>query len=102
MQKYAPFETKGSWAQRIGRYLLGIAGLLVIYLGLDLLFGLIAADATALGLVLRYIRYGAVTFWVMFEAPWVFLKLRLAEPGRKVAQDERLIERDQLPAAPRL
>jgi hypothetical protein len=29
---------------------------------------------------LRYIRYGAVTFWATFGAPWVFFKLRLAEP----------------------
>jgi membrane-associated phospholipid phosphatase len=83
MQQHAAFEVKGSWAKRIGRYLLGMAGVLLLYLGLDMLFGLIAADESALGLALRYIRYGAVTFWAVFGAPWVFLKLRLAEPGRK-------------------
>ncbi len=82
MRKYAAFETKGIWAKRIGRYLLGMAGVLLLYLGLDALFGVLAADETALGLGLRYIRYGAVTFWAMFGAPWVFLKLRLAEPDR--------------------
>ncbi len=40
--------------------------------------GLIAADETALGYLLRYIRYGATTFWVMLGAPWVFIKLNLA------------------------
>jgi membrane-associated phospholipid phosphatase len=89
MRKYAAFETKGSWVKRLGRYLLGIAGVLVIYLGLDMLFGLMAADETILGYVFRYIRYGTVTFWVMFAAPWVFLKLRLAEPGGKAGRDER-------------
>jgi hypothetical protein len=83
MKQYAPFEAKGSWVKRIARYLLGIAGVLVIYLGLDMLFGLIAADETALGLGLRYIRYSMVTFWAMFGAPWVFLKLHLAEPRGK-------------------
>jgi hypothetical protein len=102
MQKYAAFQTKGSWARRIGRFLLGIAGVLIIYLGLDFLFSMIAADETALGLMLRYIRYGAVTFWAMFGAPWAFLKLHLAEPGRKAGQVERPSEREQLPAAPQL
>jgi hypothetical protein len=46
-----------------------------------MLFGLVAADESALGLALRYIRYGTVTLWAMFGAPWVFLKLRLAEPA---------------------
>lgn len=79
MQRHAAFEVKGSWVKRIGRYLLGMAGVLLLYLGLDLLFGMIAADESALGLALRYIRYGAVTFWAMFGAPWVFLKLGLAK-----------------------
>lgn len=83
MQRYADFQTTGSWARRIARYLLGIAGVLVLYLGLDVLFGLIAADQTALGLGLRYIRYAAVSFWAMFGAPWVFLKVHLAEPEQK-------------------
>lgn len=85
MRHHAAFQTKGSWWQKLLRYLLGIVGVLVIYLGLDILFGLIAMDETALGLGLRYIRYGAVTFWAIFGAPWVFLKLRLAEPDMKCA-----------------
>ena len=83
MRQHAAFQTKGDWWKRLLRYILGIVGLLAIYLGLDYLFGMIAADETAFGLVLRYIRYGAVTFWTIFGAPWVFLKIRLAEPVRK-------------------
>ena len=59
-------------------YLVGILGVFTLLYGLDPLFSLIAADETALGYLLRYIRYGATTFWVMFGAPWVFLKLNLA------------------------
>jgi len=80
MRQCASFQTKGSWAKRIGRYLLGMAGVLVVYYGLDVLFGLVAPDESTLGLILRYFRYGTVTFWALFGAPWVFLKLRLAEP----------------------
>lgn len=79
MRQYAAFETKGSWIKRIGRYLLGMVGVLVLYFGLDVVFGLLATDESVLGLVLRYIRYGSVTLWAMFCAPWVFLKLHLAE-----------------------
>ncbi|UCD98338.1 MAG: phosphatase PAP2 family protein [Chloroflexota bacterium] len=82
MRKFAPFQTKGSWAKRIGRYLLGIVGVLVIYFGLDLLFGMVAADESVLGLALRYVRLATVTFWATFGAPWVFLKIRLAEPAK--------------------
>jgi membrane-associated phospholipid phosphatase len=80
MREYAAFQAKGSWARRIGRFLLGMVGVLLLYFGLDMLFGMLAADESTLGLILRYIRYGAVTLWATFGAPWVFLKLRLAEP----------------------
>jgi membrane-associated phospholipid phosphatase len=83
MRQRLAFQTSGAWWQRLLRYIPGIIGVLAIYLGLDALFGMIAADETALGLGLRYIRYGAVTFWVMFGAPWVFIKVRLAESAGK-------------------
>lgn len=46
--------------------------------GLDILFSLVAADESVFGYLLRYIRYAATTFWVMYGAPWVFLRLKLA------------------------
>ncbi len=100
MRRYAAFEAKGGWAKRIGRYLLGMVGVLLLYLGLDMLFGLVASDESALGLALRYIRYGTVTFWAMFGAPWVFLKLRLAEPKGKLMGDDRPSIQEKLPASP--
>ena len=81
MKQHARFETEGTWIQQAGRYLLGIIFVFIILFGLDALFGQLAADETALGYILRYIRYGATTFWVIFGAPWAFLKLRLAKPS---------------------
>jgi hypothetical protein len=52
---------------------------LIAMYGLDALFSLIAPDETVLGYILRYIRYGTTTFWAMFGAPWVFLKLNLTK-----------------------
>jgi hypothetical protein len=43
-------------------------------------FGMLAPDESGLGYLLRYIRYGTVSLWVTFGAPWVFIKARLAEP----------------------
>jgi len=83
MRTHACFQTHGSVWQRAARYLLGIASVMLIYLGLDALFSLLAPDESAVGLILRYFRYGAVTFWAIFGAPWVFLKIKLAEPAGK-------------------
>ena len=47
-------------------------------MGLDAIFGLIAADETAAGYILRYIRYASLGFWMTFGAHWAFLKLKLA------------------------
>lgn len=80
MKEYAHFETGGTWIQQVGRYILGVLLVFIILFGLDGLFGQLAADESTLGYVLRYTRYGATTFWVIFGAPWVFLKLRLAKP----------------------
>jgi len=80
MQRHASFQSKGTSGQQAGRYVLGIVGVLVIYIGLDLFFGLIAADETLIGYILRYLRYASVALWVTFGAPWFFLKLKLATP----------------------
>ena len=82
MKAKAQFGMEGAWTQKLGRYLVGIVGVLIAMYGLDALFGLIAGDESFLGYLLRYIRYGTTTFWVMFGAPWVFLKLKLARDGR--------------------
>ena len=79
MKARAPFSAGGLWWQRLLRYLAGLVGMFVILYGLDPLFTLFAPDESVLGYILRYIRYGTATFWVLFGAPWVFLKVRLAE-----------------------
>lgn len=79
MQRYAPFRVEGTPGQKAARFLIGVLGVLVLYLGLDILFAAIAADESAVGLFLRYIRYASVSLWGIFAAPWLFLRLRLAE-----------------------
>jgi len=90
MKHHAPFQSNGKWLKRVGRYGLGIIGVLVIYIGLDVLFSLIVADATVLGFALRYLRYATVTFWVTFIAPWIFIKIGLADRQDEVYEKPRL------------
>jgi uncharacterized membrane protein YGL010W len=57
----------------------GAVGILIFYVGLDVLFGLIAPDGEALlPFILRYIRYTLVGAWVSAGAPWIFVRLKLA------------------------
>jgi hypothetical protein len=91
MKRYAPFENRGSGLQQLGRYILGIALLFILYIGLDVSFARIAADESTLGYALRYLRYASATFLVTFIIPWIFLKIRLAkrqvdELGARIVQ----------------
>ena len=81
MGKHARFKTDGSALQKTGRYVVGMIGLFAIYLGLDMLFALFASDASLTGYILRYIRYALVSIWAVFGAPWLFIKIGLAERG---------------------
>ncbi len=72
------FDARGAWSRRIVRYIIGMAGALALWLGLDIIFATIAADETLVGQVLRFARYTAVGFWVGGLAPLLFVKLGLA------------------------
>jgi membrane-associated phospholipid phosphatase len=79
MRKHANFDTKGSAWQKVSRYLLGMVGLFALYIGLDVLFALFAPDDSLAGYILRYIRYASVSFWAIYLAPWIFIKIGLAQ-----------------------
>jgi len=57
------------WTQG-ARYLIGVIGLLVLYLGLR--------QVLPEGEVFRYLRYAAVGFWISYGAPRAFGALRIA------------------------
>jgi membrane-associated phospholipid phosphatase len=73
--RYVRFATSGPLAQRALRYSLGLAGLLVVWLGLRLV---LPAEPLALGLALRVLRYAAVALWAVFAWPWLFVRAGLA------------------------
>jgi hypothetical protein len=76
------FQTKGLWWQLVLRYLLGVAGVLIIRYGLKFVF---PDGETVLAYFFRYLRYTLIGFWVTGGALWVFISLKLAEKADKIS-----------------
>jgi len=70
------FKTSGTWWKLALRFLLGVAGVLVIRYGLKFIF---PEGETVLAFLLRYLRYTLIGAWVAGGAPWTFIRLKLAE-----------------------
>jgi membrane-associated phospholipid phosphatase len=73
--KWGGYQARGAWWQRVVRYLIGLAGVLALWLGLDMIF---PGSQDLVGAALRYLRYALVGMWVTGLAPLVFIRLRLA------------------------
>ncbi len=70
------WRTQGSPLQLVARYFIGLAGLLVLYFGLDFLF---LDGNNVIAFIFRYVRYAMTGFWVSALAPLIFRKLKLAD-----------------------
>lgn len=64
------FHAGGSWPSRVLRLVVGLIPLLVLYFGLKMVF--------PEGDVFRFLRYGLVGLWAGWLAPWMFVRLGLA------------------------
>lgn len=69
------YTTRDAWPKLVLRYVLGVIGVLILYVGLGALF---PEEETIFSYSWRYIRYALIGFWISGFAPWLFLKLRLA------------------------
>jgi len=69
------FRVEGPWTQRLARFGVGLAGVLVIFMGLA---ALLPGGASPLVTILRVLRYAFVGFWISYMAPRVFVWARLA------------------------
>ncbi len=77
-RRAAPFSVAGPLLQRGARYLVGMIGLLAIYLGLKFVF---PSEGEPFYLAMRVARYALVGLWGGLGAPWLFRRLRLASSG---------------------
>jgi membrane-associated phospholipid phosphatase len=75
LAKWGGYQTRGVWWQLAARYLIGLAGILVLWRGLDLVF---PGGENLLAAALRYLRYALVGVWVTGLAPLLFIRARLA------------------------
>jgi membrane-associated phospholipid phosphatase len=78
--KFVGFSADGLWWRRVLRFLVGLILVIVFYVGLKALF---PTEVTpSLVLAWRAIRYGVVGVVGTLLAPWMFVKVALAEAKR--------------------
>jgi len=84
LQERGGFDHRGPVPRRAARVLLGLAGVAALYLGLGAAF---PGGEGPIELSLRALRYGLIGAWVGGVAPWVFVRLGLADPAPVQATD---------------
>jgi hypothetical protein len=72
------FAVGGPWWQRALRYVIGVAGLFAVWMGLRMVF---PQEPTALGLALRMVRYALAMLWAIVGWPWLFVRIKLGTRG---------------------
>lgn len=71
--QYVKFTISGSWWRRALRFVLGMAVVVVFYLGLKALFP--TGVTYSVAIALRTLRYGLVGLAIAFLVPWLFAKI---------------------------
>lgn len=72
LNKLGGFKVAEKTSHKFFSYLVGLAGVLVFYLGLKLI---LPGSISYASLWLRYLRYSFVGLWVSLAAPLIFIKL---------------------------
>jgi membrane-associated phospholipid phosphatase len=70
------YQAEGSVMKRVLRYLLGLVGIVILYIGLGAIF---PRGEAFIPYALRYVRYWLVGFWITAGAPWLFFRFKLAK-----------------------
>ncbi len=73
--RWAKFSAGGPLGKRAARFVVGLVGVLIFWAGLRVIF---PREPETVALVFRFVRYGLATWWAIFLAPWLFLKVNLA------------------------
>ena len=69
------FYAGGPALQRLLRFLIGLAGVVILWYGLGAVF---PRGETLMPLILRYIRYSLIGLWITGLAPMLFIRLDLS------------------------
>lgn len=73
------FSVQGPVWQRIVRVVVGILGVVILWQGLGAVF---PRNHDLLGYSLRFVRYALIGGWVSGLGPWLFTKIKLADPEK--------------------
>jgi len=77
--RFVRFSSDGSTWMRIARVVLGLVVTVILFVGLDYLYDVVASGNTHIGALIVYvIRYGLVSLFVAAGAPLLFVRLRMA------------------------
>lgn len=72
------YTAAGETWKRVLRYLLGLVGVLALYLGLGSLF---PDEVDLTSYALRFLRYSLIGLWISYGAPMVFRWSKLSDPA---------------------
>jgi hypothetical protein len=70
------FQAEGPVWKRALRYMIGLIGVVILWIGLGAVF---PRDADLISYALRYVRYTLVGLWVSGGAPWLFFRFNLSQ-----------------------
>lgn len=70
------FNAKGIWWKRILRFVVGVVGVVILWMGLG---AILPEPINLLGYVLYYLQYALIGLWVSALAPILFVGLNLAK-----------------------
>jgi hypothetical protein len=73
-RRWVRFESGGLWWKRLLRLLIGVPVLFALWLGLDAAFSGLEHEQ-----ITRFMRYALMGLWSGLGAPWLFVRLRLAD-----------------------
>jgi membrane-associated phospholipid phosphatase len=72
------FQVAGPVLKRVAAFLVGVIGVLILYLGLKMIFP--SGDSLP-AYFFRYVRYALLGFWVSGGAPWLFFHFKIVRPN---------------------
>jgi membrane-associated phospholipid phosphatase len=73
------WDAGGTWSKRAFRLVLGMIGVIILWLGLTTVF---PRDASLMSQGLRYLRCALTGLWVTYLAPSIFIKLGLQDTAK--------------------
>ncbi|OQX65508.1 MAG: hypothetical protein B5M51_00540, partial [Anaerolinea sp. 4484_236] len=80
MEQRGGYDASGLAWKRAVRYLIGLVGIAIFYIGLKMIF---PSGENLTAYAFRFVRYTLVGAWISGGAPWMFITLQLANNPKR-------------------